>query len=148
VGEVRDPETIRMTLTAALTGHLVLSTIHSGSAVMAIDRMIDAFPEGEKHNVRQDLATCLRHVVAQQLVASKSGERVPAVETLTVNHAIAAQIRDGPYARGGNAPRSRRRGRYGPHEPRARKPGSLRPSRPHRRTRGERPSRCTREAAR
>jgi twitching motility protein PilT len=95
VGEVRDPETIRMTLTAALTGHLVLSTVHSGSAIMAIDRMIDAFPESEKLHVRQDLAACLRHVVAQQLVPTTSGGRLPAVEILSVNHAIAAQIRDG-----------------------------------------------------
>jgi twitching motility protein PilT len=95
VGEVRDPETIRMTLTAALTGHLVLSTVHSGGAIMAIERMIDAFPESEKLHVRQDLATCLRHVVAQQLVPATGGGRLPAVEILTVNHAIAAQIRDG-----------------------------------------------------
>ncbi|MFT3926396.1 MAG: PilT/PilU family type 4a pilus ATPase [Myxococcales bacterium] len=95
VGEMRDPETIRMTLTAAQTGHLVLSTIHSGSAVMAIDRLIDGFPESEKSHVRHELAASLRHIVAQQLVQANGGGRLPAVEILTVTHAIASQIRDG-----------------------------------------------------
>jgi twitching motility protein PilT len=95
VGEMRDPETIRLTLTAAQTGHLVLSTIHSGSAVMAIDRVVDGFPESEKSHVRHALAASLRHIVAQQLVPATGGGRLPALEILTVNHAIAAQIREG-----------------------------------------------------
>jgi twitching motility protein PilT len=95
VGEMRDPETIRMTLTAAQTGHLVLSTLHSGSTVMAIDRLIDGFPESEKSHVRHALAACLRHIVAQQLVQASGGGRLPVLEILTVNHAIGAQIREG-----------------------------------------------------
>jgi twitching motility protein PilT len=94
VGEMRDAETIRMVLTAAQTGHLVLSTLHSGSGVMAIDRVIDAFPEGEKSHVRQELAATLRHVIAQQLVPMANGGRIPALEILTITHAVAAQIRD------------------------------------------------------
>ena len=95
VGEMRDPETIRMTLTAAQTGHLVLSTIHSGSAVNAIDRVVDGFPESEKSHVRHALAASLRHIVAQQLVQATDGGRLPVLEILTVNHAIATQIREG-----------------------------------------------------
>jgi len=95
VGEMRDPETIRMALTAAQTGHLVLSTLHSGSTVMAIERVVDVFPESEKGHVRQELAASLRHIVAQQLVPATAGGRLPALEILTMNHAIASQIRDG-----------------------------------------------------
>jgi twitching motility protein PilT len=95
VGEMRDPETISMTLTAAQTGHLVLTTLHSGSTVMAIDRLIDGFPESEKSHVRQALAASLRHIVAQQLVQATGGGRLPVLEILTVNHAVASQIRDG-----------------------------------------------------
>jgi twitching motility protein PilT len=95
VGEMRDPETIRMTLTAAQTGHLVLSTIHSSNVVMAIDRLIDGFPESEKSHVRHALAASLRHIVAQQLVPATGGGRLPVLEILTVNHAVAAQIREG-----------------------------------------------------
>jgi len=95
VGEMRDPETIRLALTAAETGHLVMSTLHSGSAAMAIDRIVDVFGEAEKSEVRQQLAGTLRHVIAQQLVASPGGNRIPVLEMLTVTHAVAAQIREG-----------------------------------------------------
>jgi len=95
VGEMRDPETIRLALTAAETGHLVMSTLHSGSAAMAIDRIVDVFGEAEKSEVRQQLAGTLRHVIAQQLVATPSGGRIPVLEMLTVTHAVAAQIREG-----------------------------------------------------
>jgi twitching motility protein PilT len=95
VGEMRDPETIRLTLTAALTGHLVLSTLHSGSAVMAIERVIDAFRESEQLQIRQELAASLRQVVAQRLLTGARGGRVPALEMLAINYAAAAQIRDG-----------------------------------------------------
>jgi twitching motility protein PilT len=95
VGEMRDPETIRMALTAAQTGHLVLSTLHSGNTMMAIERIIDIFPESEKWHVRHELAASLRHIVAQRLVPATGGGRLPALEVLTMNHAIASQIRDG-----------------------------------------------------
>jgi twitching motility protein PilT len=95
VGEMRDPETIRLTLTAAQTGHLVLSTLHSGSAVMGIERVIDVFRDSEKLHVRQELAASLRQVVAQQLLPGARGGRVPVLEMLAINHGAAAQIRDG-----------------------------------------------------
>jgi len=95
LGEMRDPETIRLALTAAETGHLVLSTLHSGGAVMALERIVDVFSEGEKLLVRTQLAGVLRQVVAQQLVPGARGGLVPALEVLTVTHAVAAQIREG-----------------------------------------------------
>jgi twitching motility protein PilT len=95
LGEMRDPETIRLALTAAETGHLVLSTLHSGSAVMAIERIVDVFSESEKLLVRAQLAGVLRQVVAQQLVPATGGGLLPALEILTVTHAVAAQTREG-----------------------------------------------------
>ena len=95
VGEMRDAETIRLALTAGETGHLVMSTLHSGTAAMAIDRIVDVFGEAEKSEVRQQLAGTLRHVIAQQLVPTPQGDRIPVLEMLTVTHAIAAQIREG-----------------------------------------------------
>jgi twitching motility protein PilT len=95
LGEMRDPETIRLALTAAETGHLVLSTLHSGGAVMAIERIVDVFTENEKLLVRAQLAGVLRQVVAQQLVPAARSGLVPALEILAVTHAVAAQIREG-----------------------------------------------------
>jgi twitching motility protein PilT len=95
LGEMRDPETIRLALTAAETGHLVLSTLHSGGAVMAVERIVDVFGEGEKLLVRAQLAGVLRQVVAQQLVPAAHGGLLPALEIMAVTHAVAAQIREG-----------------------------------------------------
>ena len=100
VGEMRDPDTIRLALTAAETGHLVLTTLHSGSAAMAIERMLDAFGHDEKEYVQKQLAGALRAVAAQLLLpaAATSANRlglVPVLEILTVNHAVAAHIREG-----------------------------------------------------
>jgi len=95
VGEMRDRETIRLALTAAETGHLVMSTLHSGTATMAVDRIVDAFDDAEKLEVRQQLATALRYVIAQQLITAADGQRIPALELLTVTPAVAAQIREG-----------------------------------------------------
>jgi twitching motility protein PilT len=95
VGEMRDRETIRLALTAAETGHLVMSTLHSGTAALAVDRIVDAFDDAERTEVRQQLAGVLRHVIAQQLVTTTQGDRIPVLEMLTVTHAVAAQIREG-----------------------------------------------------
>ena len=96
VGEMRDLETISLALTAAETGHLVLSTLHSGTAAMAIDRIIDVFPDVQQTQVRIQLATVLRAVVTQRLLPSTvPGERVPAVEVLRGTYGVATQIRDG-----------------------------------------------------
>jgi twitching motility protein PilT len=95
VGEMRDPDTIALALTAAETGHLVLSTLHAGTATGAVERIVHALPEVERAAVRTQLASALRFVLTQQLLPSSDGGQAPAVELLAVNHAIAAQIRDG-----------------------------------------------------
>jgi twitching motility protein PilT len=96
VGEMRDLETISLALTAAETGHLVLSTLHSSTGAMAVDRIIDVFPEAQQAQVRTQLGTVLRAVVTQRLLPTREpGERVPAVEVLRATYAVAAQIREG-----------------------------------------------------
>lgn len=95
VGEMRDLETITAALTAAETGHLVVSTLHSGSCIQAIDRMIDVFPEHQQQQVRTQLADVLRVVVTQRLLASANDAlRVPACEVLVVNYAVSNLIRE------------------------------------------------------
>ncbi|MBM3999574.1 MAG: PilT/PilU family type 4a pilus ATPase [Planctomycetes bacterium] len=96
VGEMRDIETMRAAITAAETGHLVFSTLHTGDAVGAIDRMISVFPAEEQTCVREQLSRVLRAVVSQRLVTRCDGPgRVPALEIMRVNNAIANQIRLG-----------------------------------------------------
>jgi len=95
VGEMRDSETIAAALTAAETGHLVLSTLHCGSASMAVDRIVDGFPEGHQNQVRLQLSDVLRTVVSQRLVESLARGRLPVLEILHVTHAVGALIREG-----------------------------------------------------
>jgi twitching motility protein PilT len=96
VGEMRDPETIRTAITAAETGHLVLSTLHSRDATSSINRIVGTFPAGEQNQIRQQLSTSLRTVVSQRLLANSSGSgRVPAVEIMFINTGIANLIRNG-----------------------------------------------------
>ena len=95
LGEMRDPETIAAAVTAAETGHLVLSTLHAGSAGGAIERIVDAFPEHAQRQARGQLADVLRAVVTQRLLPSRDGGRVPALEILPVNAAVANLIREG-----------------------------------------------------
>jgi twitching motility protein PilT len=93
IGEMRDFETIEAALTAAETGHLVLSTIHTMDAVQTIDRIVDSFPSHQAKQVRQQLAMVLKGVVAQRLVVSKEGRgRYPATEVLMVNSLIRRNI--------------------------------------------------------
>jgi twitching motility protein PilT len=82
VGEVRDVETVKTALTAAETGHLVFSTLHTISATDSINRIIDFFPPHEQRQVRMSLASSLRGIVSQRLVERRTGGRVPAVEVL------------------------------------------------------------------
>jgi twitching motility protein PilT len=99
VGELRDPETIALALTAAETGHLVLASMHSRGAASAIERIVDAMPEGRQANVRVQLAESLRIVVAQRLLPRLRGSgRIPAIEVLRVTHAVAALIRESKTA--------------------------------------------------
>jgi twitching motility protein PilT len=96
LGEMRDKETIALALTAAETGHLVLSSLHSGSAASAVERIVDAFPATGQAQVRGQLADSLRAVVVQRLLPRAKGEgRIPVIEVLRVTHAVGALIREG-----------------------------------------------------
>lgn len=94
VGEMRDYETIRTAMTAAETGHLVISTLHTAGAGNAIDRMVDAFPPGQQEQVRIQLSMVLRAVAFQQLVPDEHGGELPVFELLRVNSAVSNLIRD------------------------------------------------------
>jgi len=98
VGEMRDIETIRLALTAAETGHLVFSTLHTSSAAKTIDRIIDVFPAGEKSMVRSMLSESLRAVIAQTLMKRTGGGRVAAWEIMIANPAIRNLIREDKIA--------------------------------------------------
>ena len=96
VGEMRDLETIRAAITAAETGHLVFSTLHTGDCAGALDRMIGVFPAEEQQSVRQQLSMVMRAVIAQRLLPTSDGlGRVPAMEILKVTTAVAHLIRTG-----------------------------------------------------
>jgi twitching motility protein PilT len=95
VGEMRDLETVSSALTAAETGHLVFSTLHTQDAPQTIDRIIDIFPTHQQKQVRTQLATTLRSVLVQQLLPNTRGDgRVAATELMFVNPAIANMIRE------------------------------------------------------
>lgn len=96
VGEMRDFETISTAISAAETGHFVLSTLHTTTASMTIDRIIDTFPPHQQQQVRSQLSTTLQGIVCQQLIKSADGKMVvPAMEILIVNDAIRNLIREG-----------------------------------------------------
>lgn len=95
VGEMRDFETIASALTAAETGHLLLSTLHTTGAAQTIDRVIDVFPPYQQQQVRTQLASVLKAVISQQLVPTADGKgRVAALEILFVTDAVANLIRE------------------------------------------------------
>jgi len=98
VGEMRNPETISMAVTAAETGHLVLSTLHTNSASQTIDRIIDSFPGNQQHQIRIQLAGSLLGIFSQRLIPRLSGGQVPAYELLVNNDAVANLIREGRTA--------------------------------------------------
>jgi len=96
VGEMRDLETISTAITAAETGHLVLSTLHTIGAAKTIDRIIDVFPPHQQQQVRVQLSAVLEGVVSQQLLPKKDGSgRVVALEIMTITGAIKNLIREG-----------------------------------------------------
>ena len=95
VGEMRDPETMATALTAAETGHLVLSTLHTNDASQAISRILDSFPAGNQPQIRQQLSLALLAVVAQQLIPAPDGARYPAVEILIATSGVRGLIRKG-----------------------------------------------------
>lgn len=94
IGEMRDLETIEIAMTAAETGHLVLSTLHTVGASNTIDRIIDVFPSNQQQQIRVQLSMVLNAVVSQQLLPGEEG-LVPAFEILEANSAIKTMIRDG-----------------------------------------------------
>jgi len=96
VGEMRDLETMTLTLGAAETGTLVFTTVHTNSAAKTIDRIIDVFPANEQEHARLLLSTTLQAVISQQLMPTKDGKgRVVAIEVMIANSAIKNMIREG-----------------------------------------------------
>lgn len=95
LGEMRDAETIKTAITAAETGHLLLSSLHTVGAATTVDRIIDAFPTNQQPQVRVQLSMVLRAVVSQRLIPSNDGALYPAFEVMVVNPAIQSMIRDG-----------------------------------------------------
>jgi twitching motility protein PilT len=96
IGEMRDKETIALALTAAETGHLCLSTLHTQDAAQSLDRIIDVFPPAQQPQIRAQLAGSLKAVISQILVPRANGEgRIAAREMMIVNSAIANLIREG-----------------------------------------------------
>lgn len=94
LGEMRDNETMSIAMTAAETGQLVLSTLHTLGAVNTIDRIIDSFPTNQQHQIRMQLSMVLRAVVSQQLLPDINGTLHPVFEVMTVNSAIRTMIRE------------------------------------------------------
>ncbi|MCX7773787.1 MAG: ATPase, T2SS/T4P/T4SS family, partial [Clostridia bacterium] len=96
IGEMRDQESIGIALTAAETGHLVLSTLHTQTAPLTISRIIDSFSDEKRLQIRQQLANSLRAVISQQLIPTVDGHgRVAAIEYMVDTPAIRTMIRDG-----------------------------------------------------
>ena len=93
VGEMRDLETVATALTAAETGHLILSTLHTSDAAQAIHRIVDVFPANQQTQIRQQLALSLNAIITQHLIPATAGGVVVAVEVLLANHAVRNHIR-------------------------------------------------------
>ncbi len=94
LGEMRDLETIQTAMTAAETGHLVISTLHTVGAVNTIDRIIDVFPPSQQQQVRIQLAQVLKTVISQQLLPTVDSRLVPAFEIMHLNNAVRTMVRD------------------------------------------------------
>lgn len=95
IGEMRSPETIAAAVTAAETGHLVLSTLHTNNAAQTIDRIIDSFPANQQNQIRTQLANSLIGIFSQRLIPRVSGGLIPAYELLINNKAVSNLIREG-----------------------------------------------------
>ena len=95
IGELRDLETMSLAITAAETGHLVLSTLHTNNAIRTINRILDAFPPKQQSQIRAMVSESLRAIVSQRLLPSPDGSRrVVALEVLYVKPAVSNLIRD------------------------------------------------------
>lgn len=94
LGEMRDYETIRIAMTAAETGHLVISTLHTVGAANTIDRIVDVFPPDGQHQIRIQLSMVLQAVISQQLFRTTDSSLIPAFEIMYLNNAIRNMIRE------------------------------------------------------
>lgn len=94
IGEMRNNETISAAVTAAETGHLVFSTLHTNNAPQTIDRIIDSFPANQQEQIRLQLASSLVGILSQRLIPRITGGRIPAFELLINNNAVANLIRE------------------------------------------------------
>jgi len=94
LGEMRDIETIRTAMTAAETGHLIISTLHTIGAVNTIDRIVDVFPADQQQQIRIQLSMVLQTVISQQLIPTEDGKLHPVFEIMHLNSAIRNLIRD------------------------------------------------------
>lgn len=94
IGELRDLETISLALSAAETGHLVLATVHTGSAIGTINRIVGAYPPGQQAQVRAMMSESLRAITSQRLLPGTDGRSHVALETLFITRAVGALIRD------------------------------------------------------
>ncbi len=94
VGEMRDPETIETTITAAETGHLVFSTLHTNSASQTVHRIVDSFPSDQQDQIRAQLSASLLGIISQRLLPRKGGGLIPACEVLRRNSAVSNLIRE------------------------------------------------------
>jgi twitching motility protein PilT len=96
VGEMRDPETMAACITAAETGHLVMSTLHTNNAPQSVDRIVDSFPPHQGNQIRMQLSLSLLAILSQRLLPRLDGAgRVPVVEVLVANNAVRNLIREG-----------------------------------------------------
>ncbi len=93
VGEMRDPETARIALSAAETGHLVFTTLHTTDAASTVSRIADSFPQERQHSIRAEMAMALAAMLTQSLIPRKNGGRVPAAELLMVGYGARQHIR-------------------------------------------------------
>lgn len=93
VGEMRDPETARIALSAAETGHLVFTTLHTTDAASTVSRIADSFPQERQHSVRAEMAMALAAMLTQTLIPRRNGGRVPAAELLMVGYGARQHIR-------------------------------------------------------
>ncbi|MEG1550891.1 MAG: ATPase, T2SS/T4P/T4SS family, partial [Oscillospiraceae bacterium] len=94
LGEMRDLDTISVAMTAAETGHLILSSLHTIGASNTIDRILDVFPSDQQRQIAVQLAMILQAVVSQQLLPTVNGKLVPVFEVMTVNSAVRNLIRE------------------------------------------------------
>jgi twitching motility protein PilT len=95
IGEMRDPDSIASAITVAETGHLVFSTLHTNSAAMSVDRIIDSFPEKQQNQIRTQLAGSLAGIISQRLIPKIDGGRIVACEIMVATNAVKANIREG-----------------------------------------------------